>query len=188
MAVSNENVLTRDLSGSIGHMITFRQRGGKTITSKFLRPTTIPPTERLVAVRTVFASAIAYAKAVVKDPVTKALYQAAVKGGQTAFNVAPSDALNGPKVTNILTDCYHGKPGNAIIVLATDDFKVVAVTVSVEEATGGLLEQGNTVLQPGGSDWLYKATMVNQMPAGSKITAVAMDLPGNGTAFSIKLI
>jgi hypothetical protein len=188
MAVSNENILTRGLSGSIGRMITFRQRAGQTITSKFRRPTTVPATEGLIEVRTVFASAIAYAKAVVQDPVIKALYQAAVKGGQTAFNVATSDALNSPRVTNILTDSYHGNPGNAIIVLATDDFKVVDVTVSVEEATGGLLEQGNAVLQPGGSDWLYKATMVNQMPADSKITAVAMDLPGNSTAFSIKLI
>jgi len=107
-------------------------------------------------VRKVFASAIAYAKAVVKDPVTKALYQAAVKNGQTAF-VATSDALNAPKVTNILTDRYHGNPGDSIIVHTIDDFKVAAVTVSIQNAKGGLLEQGNAVLQPGGSDWLYKA-------------------------------
>jgi hypothetical protein len=46
----------------------------------------------------------------------KALYQAAAKDGQTAFNVATSDALNPPVIKAILRDNYHGIPGDTIII------------------------------------------------------------------------
>jgi hypothetical protein len=183
MAESNENPLTDGLSGSIGRELTYRQRAGKTIVSKFPRPTIVPPTHKLRSVRTKFASCIAYAKAAIKEPTIKALYQAASKGGQTAFNVATSDALNAPQVTGIQTDSYHGNPGDQIIVQATDDFKVADVRVSIQTKTGRTLEKGIAVLKPDTMDWLYKATKPNPKPRGSVIEAVVTDLPGNCTSF-----
>ena len=57
--------------------------------------------DKMVAARTKFSIATAYAKNAVKDPEIKALYQAAAKGGQRAFNVAIVDALNAPTVESI---------------------------------------------------------------------------------------
>ena len=94
-----------------------------------------------------FASCIAYAKKAIKNSELKAAYQAAAKDGQTAFNVATSDALNPPEITTILTDNYQGSTGDNIVIQATDDFKVEAVLVSIHLATGELLEQGNASLQ-----------------------------------------
>ncbi len=185
MAISKDNIVIMGLSGTIGQMLTFRQRRGKTIVQKFRKPTVIPPTEKLQSVRVNFASCIAYAKTAIKNPVFKAAYQAAVKDGQTAFNVATSDALNPPILTNINTVGYHGIPGDDINVGATDDFKVTAVTVSIHLATGELLEQGNASLQPDTIDWFYKTTKKNPILTGSRITVTAMDLPGNSTSLSI---
>jgi hypothetical protein len=187
MAQSNENPLTKGLSGSIGKELTYRQRAGKTIVSKYRRKTTVPPTEKLVSIRGVFASAIAYARKVINDPALKAMYEAAAKEGQTAFNVATSDALKAPQVTAILMDGYCGNPGDHIVIDAMDDFKVAAVAVFIQQATGEWLEHGNAVLDPGTTKWFYKAMAANPAPEGSVITAMAKDLPGNTTSFTVLL-
>jgi hypothetical protein len=185
MAISKDNYVISGLSGTVGQLLTFRNRGGKTIVQKYRRPTNIPPTEKLQSVRMNFASCIAYAKKAIKNPVVKAAYQAAAKDGQTAFNVATSDALNPPELTNINLDHYHGAPGDTISVQATDDFKVEAVVVSIYLATGELLEQGSASLQPGIPDWFYIATKENPVPVNSRITVSAKDLPGNSSSLSI---
>ena len=114
MAISKDNYVIMGLSGTVGQLLTFRQRGRKTIVQKFRRATNIPPTKKLQSVRMNFASCIAYAKAAINDPAIKALYQASAKDGQTAFNVATSDALNPPEVRNIFTGKYHGSVGDEI--------------------------------------------------------------------------
>lgn len=187
MAVSEDNILVTGFRGTIGNLLTFRQRAGKTVISKYIRPTTIPPTERLKSVRKNFASCIAYAKKAIQDPRIKALYQAAAKGGQTAFNVATSDALNPPELTNILVDDYQGNPGDQIVVLANDDFKVASVLVFIYSATGELLEQGSAMLSADLTKWIYLATTRNPTLPGSTISAVASDLPGNDASLSVIL-
>ena len=145
MAIVKDNVLTKGFSGTIGRMFTFRQIGGKTFVSKFQRPPNVVVTDKMVAARTKFSIATAYAKNAVKDPEIKALYQAAAKGGQRAFNVAIVDALNAPTVESIEAQRYHGGIGDRIIIKATDDFKVASVRVTVRNANGGLVEQGDAV-------------------------------------------
>ena len=173
MAVSKDNYVMKGLRGTVGNLLTFRQRAGETVVSKFLRPSTIPPTQKLRSTRANFAACIAYAKAAMKDPAVKAKYQAAAVGGQTAFNVATSDALN--RLTQ------------AEIEQAIKSFKKTIVTVSIQEATGELLEQGTASLKPGTTNWLYKRTKANPMPAGSRVTVTATDLPETGAPISIVL-
>lgn len=187
MAQARENILTRGLSGTVARMLTFRQLAGKTIVGKLRGPSSVPPTDKMVAVRDKFQSSIAYAKGAIKDPAVKALYKAAAKTGQSAFNVAMVDAYEAPRVNSINTDSYHGAAGDTILVNATDDFKVTGVTVSVHNAAGDLVEEGVAVMQINESDWLFTAAQANAAPAGSKITAVAKDLPGNSTSFSVNL-
>ena len=187
MAQSKDNILVKGFSGTISRLLTFRQRAGKTIVSKLLRPTTAAPSDKAAAVRAKFAIGSAYAKVAIKDPAIKALYQAVAKPGQSAFNVALADAFRAPQISGINATAYHGAAGDAITVKATDDFKVAAVKVSIFNAAGDLLEQGNAIMQINEVDWLYAATQANAAPAGSKITAVATDLPGNNTSLSVTL-
>jgi hypothetical protein len=173
MAESKDNYVIKGLSGNVGKLLTFRQRAGKTVISKFPRPSSIPPTDKLRSNRANFATCIAYAKAAIKDPAVKAKYQAAAVGGQTAFNVATSDALNRLSLTEIEQ--------------AIKNFKKTTVTISIQQATGELLEQGTASLKPGTTDWLYKRTKANPMPAGSRVTVTATDLPETGAPISIVL-
>jgi hypothetical protein len=50
-----------------------------------------------------------------------------------------------------------------------------------------LLEDGIAHVQPDTADWLYIATMENPAITGSRITATAMDLPGNSSSLTIIL-
>ena len=187
MAISKDNIVTKGISGTIARMLTFRQRAGKTIVAKLRRATPVSNSKKSTAVRTKFKSSIEYATKAILDPATKANYLAAALPGQSAFNVAVADAFNAPEITKIDTSAYHGAVGDSITVRATDDFKVTGVSVSIHNAAGDLLEQGAAVVQANTIDWLYKATVANAAIAGSKITAVATDLPGNNTSLDATL-
>jgi hypothetical protein len=182
MASVKDNVMTRGFSGTIARLLTFRQKAGKTIVSKLRRPVTGEPSEKAAAVRARFALSIKYAKTAIKNPATKALYKAMASDGQTAFNLAMADAFIAPTVESIDATGYHGVVGDPLTIRATDNFKVAGVTVSIHNAAGELVERGNAIVQEDTVDWLYKATQVNAAIAGSKITAVATDLPGNSTS------
>ncbi len=96
------------------------------------------------------------------------------------------DALNAPVVECIKVENYQGHVGDQIIVRATDDFKVAAVVVSIFNKEGDLIEEANAVVRNNEENyWLYKVQKVNPELAGSKITAVATDLPGNNGSLSL---
>jgi hypothetical protein len=187
MAKSKDNIVTKGFSGTIDRTLTFRQRAGKTIVGKLRRASSVAATDKMLAVRAKFKSSVAYAKKAIKNLVTKALYQAGIKVGQSAYNVAVADAFNPPKVESIQATGYHGAVGDTITVQATDDFKVATVSVSVQNAAGNLVEQGNAVMQVNELDWLYTITQANAALAGSKITATATDLPGNSASLEVTL-
>ena len=187
MAQAKDNIVTKGFSGSIDRTLTFRQRAGVTIVTKMRRPGSTTITEKMQAVRTRFLASIAYAKRAIKNAVTKEMYNAAATGLKSGFNLATADAFNAPKVNSINSDNYHGAVGETIEIDATDDFKVVSVLVSIHNAAGVLVEQGDAVLQVDKPDWLYTATQANATRAGSKISAIATDLPGNTGSLEITL-
>jgi hypothetical protein len=182
MAKVKDNILLQGFSGTIGKSLTFRQIGGQTFVSNYQKPPTGEPTEKAVAARTKFGEATAYARRVVKDPVQKALYQARVQGAQRAFNIAVMDAMQPPVVENIQVENFQGRGGDAIFIRATDDFKVVTVTILIHNSAGDLLEQGNAVYQENRDNWLYNLTQNIPALMGSRITAMATDLPGNSSS------
>ena len=179
MAQSKENVLTKGLSGTIGDLLTFRQRFGKTIVGKRVGPSTFPPTAKATAVRVKFKRCSAYAKAAARDPVTGPQYKALAGEGITAYNLALADAYHAPEVMGIDAINYHGRLSDTITVRAKDDFKVVSVLVSIYNVEGSLIEQGYALQQGNELDWLYCATRENTTLTGSKIKAIVKDLPGN---------
>ena len=88
---------------------------------------------------------------------------------------------------SINKDSYHGAVGDTITIDATYDFKVATVSISIHNAAGALVEQGDAVLPVDKPDWLYTATQANPALAGSKITATATDLPGNTGSLEVTL-
>jgi hypothetical protein len=59
--------------------------------------------------------------------------------------------------------------------------------VEIYSAAGALLEKGNAVQQGNGVDWIYTATQANNALAGSKIKAIATDVPGNEGTLELTL-
>jgi hypothetical protein len=53
------------------------------------------------------------------------------------------------------------------------------VQAEIYAASGILLEKGNAVQQVNGLDWIYTVTQANSALTGSKVKAVATDVPGD---------
>ena len=186
MAKFKYNPITHGLSGSFADLMVFIQRHGKTFLGKIpARSGKVSPDQEII--RAKFKQAAKYAKASINNPDTKALYSLKAEGGVTPFNLAFADFFTPPVVDNILTDGYTGVVGSHVVVQATDDTKVTGVHVSIFAAGGNLLEQGAAVLDTENDHWIFTTTVANAVLAGTKIVAVATDLPGN-TASTQKLL
>lgn len=176
------NRVMRGASGALGDELVFRQRAGKTVISVPPLPRLDNPTEDQKAVRIKFEAASRYARTAIEDPDLKAAYNAKAKRGMSAYNVALTDFFKAPLVTGIDISNYSGSPGDTIRVLATDDFKVQAVRVSILNAAGAVVEEGAAITAPEGNDlWIYTATTANTAAAEGKVSVQASDLPGNVT-------
>jgi len=180
MARSNNNPLTKGASGTIADLLTFRtRRSGRVVMSAKRGESSVPPTAEQLAVQRRFKRGVIYAKAVLKDPTLKAYYTALAGPDQSAYNMALKDFMRPPVIESISTDDYHGAVGEPILILAYDDFKVDSVRVVIRNAAGGIIEQGNAVLQINGLDWVYTSTIENLVLVGTTITVIAVDTPGN---------
>ena len=182
MALVNNNLITKGLSGTLGRTLVFRKVGDKTVVST-VPTTTKAPTEAQQNQRERFQQAVLYAKAQMADPDTKADYEALAKGaGQpNAYNVAVADFFNAPDIAEVDLSNYTGKIADTIRVKVTDDFKVKTVSVEIRDAAGTLVERGNATMQVNKLDWVFTATVANASLSGDRITIKAVDMPGNET-------
>lgn len=89
---------------------------------------------------------------------------------------------------NILTEKYTGNPASEIVIEGKDDFRVKEVVVSIHNAVGELVETGNAILNPmDRNQWIYDATVLNNALPGTKISAIARDIPGNKASMEVVL-
>ncbi|HVU84233.1 MAG TPA: hypothetical protein VHC50_05300 [Puia sp.] len=181
MANSNNSVITGKFRGTLGKELVFREWEGKTVVAKAPKSREGEPTPAQAQAQERFMLASRYARAVVKgeDQGIKDAYTAALRPRQNLYSRAVEDFMSPPVVSSIGTGKYTGTNGSQITVRAVDDFRVTAVQVEIYTAGGALLEKGNAEQQVNGIDWTYTATQANNPPAGSKIKAIATDVPGN---------
>jgi hypothetical protein len=188
MAQQTDNHLMSGVRGMIGGQIVFKQRAGKAYVSA---PPDVDesrkPTPAQAVIRQRFKKAITYANAAVKDAALKKMYFAAAKRGQSAHNVAFLDAFHPPEIITMITQGYRGSVGDIIVVIARDDFKVAAVTVSIYSAVGELIETGAAVANRDGLSWQYVCTKQYTATAGCKMIAAATDLSGNEGVMEVAL-
>jgi hypothetical protein len=179
MPKQKNNIVMKTTSGMFGKQVVFKERAGESYVSA---PPQVnenrEPTDKQVEGQQRFRESIEYASDAIKDPVLKKGYQAKAKRSQSAQNVAFQDAYHAPVVHEIVGAGYRGQVGDVITVVAEDDFKVTAVKVSIYDADGELLEEGNAIAGKK-FNWMYTVTQPNANVAGSTIKAIAFDLPGN---------
>jgi hypothetical protein len=181
MAHADNNIITGKFKGSLGKQLVFREWEGKTVVAKSPKGRSGDPTAAQAELQEKFLVASRYAKSVITsaDQSLAQAYASALRPRQNVYSRALEDFMSPPVVTLIHTRNYTGAGGDKIVTRAVDDFRVTGVRVEIYAAGGTLLEAGNAVQNTNGIDWTYTATQANNLPAGSKIKAIATDVPGN---------
>lgn len=189
MAHSNNSVITGKLSGILGKELVFRDWENKTVVAKAPKARVGEPDAGQLQRQEKFLLASRYAKAVKNgtDQGIKDAYTAALRPRQNLYSRALEDFMSSPVVKSVSTNSYTGVVGSTITVRAVDDFRVTGVQVEIFTASGTLLEKGNAVLQTNGLDWTYTTTQSNAALTGSKINAIATDVPGNTGTLAVTL-
>jgi hypothetical protein len=189
MSNVNENLLVRGARGNVGKQFVYKKRGANTIIARMPSVNKdAVPTEKQLQKRELFSDAAIYAQGAISSADLKKEYEKKASPGKTAYNIALRDYLKAPVVRKIDASNYNGTTGSTIVVNAKDDFRVAGVKVSIHSSTVVLLEEGNAILDPiKRSLWNYTATQNNATLAGSVISAIATDLPGNSGTLSITL-
>ena len=187
MGKSKANYAITGLSGKVGKIFVYRQRGGETIVAT--PPVrTAPPTPKQIQQQTKFTQAAVYAKNALLDPTLKEAYTLEAKKRQNVspYNMAMTDYLRPPQITNVDHSAYTGDAsGEKIIIEAGDAFKITTMKVKITAANSSTLEEGNATLVNG--KWQYTTTATNATLTGTKITLTATDRPGNTTTKEVTL-
>ena len=177
MARVQLNPVLEQINGQIGDLV-FRRYEDKVVLARKASPSRQEATPAQVATRERFRSAAQYGKLIMADPVLKALYATAAKAKKKPiFSVMVADYLHAPSVTAVTLDGYTGVAGGTIIVNASDDFEVTAVTVAMANEGGAVLESGTAVV--GNGRWTYTTTTAVTPGTTVTVSATAFDRPGN---------
>lgn len=93
MAQSNQSVLLRNFRGQIGKQIVVKRYGKKTVITAYPDMSRVKPSKLQKKKRSRFAEAVAYAQAIINNPVEKAAYKRKVRKGQTVYHYAIKEYL-----------------------------------------------------------------------------------------------
>ena len=179
MALMENNPRFNRVSGKIGKYVIRKLKSGKTVLAAAPGPRRKPATIAQIKFENKFKESTLHAKRACMDPAIKAMYKAVAKPGQSAYNVAVADASRPPYITNIDASVSTKGIRKFVKVDARDDFKVVSVKVSIFNGAGELIEEGEAVEDELYRYWKYKTINHNKIITGSRIVAVAKDIPGN---------
>ena len=176
-------------SGSVGNMLVYRRRGGKTFISRrpIINKNRVPSAAQLV-IQEKFKEGIIYSQTANAIPALKEAYALAATGNQTSYNRAFMDFQTPPSFSGQpdMSD-YSGQVGETFSVKAIDDFRVDRVHVKIQAVDQSVIEEGDAVMDINGIDWKYTATQANATLAGTQLTFKAYDLPGNETVLVLTL-
>lgn len=189
MANSDNSIITGKFRGSLGKELVFREWEGKTVVAKSPKARSGEPTTAQALILEKFQYAARYAKAITKsaDQSLAQAYASAVRPRQNVYARAVEDFMTSPTVKIIDTRHFKGVAGDKIVVRAIDDFRVTGVQVAIFAPNGSLLETGDAVQNLTDIDWTFTATQANNLPVGSKIKAIATDIPGNEGMLEVTL-
>lgn len=176
MARVKLNPIIEQVRGAVGDLV-FKRYGDDVVLSRKPDLEGTEPTEAQLAQRERFREAALYGKMVMADPETRALYDDAAKAkGKPVFSLTVADFFNAPSVDEVNVSAYGGATGDEITVRASDDFEVMGVRLTLTDADGNPIENGEAARDNG--LWRYTATA--DVPTGTvvRIGVTAIDRPG----------
>ena len=175
------------MRGKIGELV-FKRYGEGVIVGRRADPTEHPPTPSQMVQREQFRLAALYGKSALADPATRSLYETAAHDkGIPLFALTVADFFHEPVVEQIDLSHYTGKTGEPIRIMASDDFAVTGVGVTIRKPDGTVLEQGSANVSGNDSTWTYAGR--TNLPAGQTVSieVTAADHPGHkGTKTTTK--
>ncbi len=183
MAKVKLNPILEQIRGKVGDLV-FKRYGDEVVISRMPDLEGVEPTEAQLAHRERFRQAALYGKMVMADPETKSLYVEVAKAkGKPVFSLTVADFFNAPSVDEVDVSEYAGAVGDEIVVMASDDFDVVGVSVALTDAEGDPIEGGEAVETPVESGrWVYAATAAVDTGTTVRIAVTATDRPGGAAA------
>jgi len=187
MAKVQLNPLLLEVRGRIGDWV-FRRVGRDTIVSRRPRRRQRPPTPNQLRQRRHFRDAMAYGRAVARDPQLRCRYVAAAKARLTSVYVcALTDFLNPPRIRRVDGSRYTGRAGQSLAIHAEDNFGVRSVAVRITHAAGGEIEAGPAVRDARTGTWRYRARQTVMQPGTLRVEIVVTDHPGHTATQSIEI-
>ena len=136
-------------------------------------------TATIIPSRLRFKDAVDYAKKVYRDEALLQAYQKLAAPGVHLFRLAISDALCGPRISDLFHLVRKGEDSLTIRIKATDNVAVAKVLFRFVGADGHLLEEG---MGHGFGDrgwWIYTTRhSIDDLP-DSLVTITAFDISGN---------
>lgn len=179
MAKVKLNPVLEQIQGQIGDLV-FKRYGDGVILSRKSEGSGEPATAAQQATRERFREAALYGKMALADPETKALYaERAKETGKPVFSLTVADFFHAPSVDEVDVSAYAGAVGDVIVIMASDDFEVAEVQVSLSDGGGAVIESGAAVEVPADSGrWVYTATVAVATGTTVRIGVTAVDRPG----------
>jgi len=181
MAIVKNNPFTQGLSGKLGNLFSFRQKGTKTVVALLPNPTNKPPTEARLKTNQDFRQANLYASAAMKDPEYKRIYKSFENDNHRACDLAKSDYLYKPVIEQLNTVNYKGHASEHIFITVRDTIEVKSVHIKIVATSNKLLEEGIAVKEAEKFQWKYTTSNGYNRLEACIISITAIDYPGNTT-------
>lgn len=88
-----DSKLLQNLRGGVGKQLIFKQYGDKTVVTSYPDMSRVKPSEQQKKGRKLFAEAVAYARAINRNPEQKAAYAKKLKPGESVYRFALKEYL-----------------------------------------------------------------------------------------------
>ncbi len=179
--------ISKNMQGTLGGQVYYRQINGKTFASAMPKPRKKVKWGQLPKANMKFLQASEYARRITRNPEWKAIYKGVATGMQTAYSMAIADYMKPPQIGTVSLKMYRGKPGDKIWITVINTIRVEWVKLSIENADGITIEQGEAKPGRGPNHWIYTTTVRNPIVSGTSIHTAARDFPGNLATREIQL-
>ena len=179
MAVSYNNVITRNYSGRVGDIV-LKNYDGKSVMTKRPDCSKVIKTARQLEFMNKFAKAVKYGLFVKNNPELCEYYRKK-RPDLDPYHAAISDYQSRPVIERVDVDGYQGLPGNVVTVSVWDKWGIEGVDMVIFNALGEVIECGAAVPRQfsGNLEWDYTGTVENIDYKSSRILVHAKDHPGN---------
>ena len=192
MAISYTNQITAKYSGRVGDIV-LRWYGDKSVMSKRPDCSKVIRSEKQKLNSQRFAKAVNYGKRAKVDPVLNKFIKNKINKKKTTskdvYHAAVQYYQTNAVIEKIYVDKYKGLIDNMITAFVWDKWHVESVLMVIYDKVGKVIESGVAVpaKYSNGTEWEYKATVLNTNYIGSKIEVQVKDTRGKVVTRSVIL-